>query len=74
MVHTVNNKTYGKPHKAVKLAHPFRVALCKVIVYRYNVNALARECVQVCGECGDKGFALARLHLGDTSLMKYNSA
>ena len=41
LIHSVNNKPHGKPHKAVKLAHPLGVALCKVIVNRHNMHTLA---------------------------------
>ena len=39
----VNDKPHGKTHKAIDFAHPFRVALCKIVVDRYYVHALARK-------------------------------
>ena len=56
------------------LAHPLRVAARKVIVDRYDVNAASRYRIEISGERRDERLALARAHLGDTSLMQRYTA
>jgi hypothetical protein len=46
-------------------AHPLAVALGQVVVDGDDVDALARQRVEIGGEGGDEGLALARLHLRD---------
>ena len=36
-----SNTAHGKAKKAVYLAHPLRIALCQIVVYRYNMNTLS---------------------------------
>ena len=55
--------------KFVYSSHPLAVTLCKVVVDGYNVNALARECIEVCGKRCDLSFTLARFHFGDPALV-----
>ena len=50
--------------ESVDLAHPRRVALGEVVVHRHEVDAVARQRVQIGGQRGDEGLALAGLHLG----------
>ena len=64
----------GKTEKAVELAHPLRVAAGEIIVDGYYVNAFSGKSVEVSGQCCDEGFALARFHLGNTTLVKYDTA
>ncbi len=53
--------------EAVDLAHPLAVALGQVVVDRDDVDAPARQRVEVGGEGGYQRFALTGLHLGDAS-------
>ena len=72
--HSVNYKTYRKPHKAVKLSHPFGISLCKVIVYRYNMNALPRNGIKICRKGSNQGFTFTCLHFGNSPLMQNDTA
>ena len=74
VVELVDYKSYGKTEKAVELAHPLRVAAGEIIVDGYYVNAFSGKSVEVSGQCCDEGFALARFHLGNTTLVKYDTA
>ena len=58
----------------MNLSHPFRVALCEVVVDGDDVHALAGQRVEVRRVRCHQRFALAGTHLGDTSLMKRNAA
>ena len=69
VVELVDYKSYGKTEEAVELAHPLRVA-----VDGYYVNAFSGKSVEVSGQCCDESFALARFHLGNTTLVKYDTA
>jgi hypothetical protein len=55
---------HGQTQEAVGAAHPVGVALGEVVVDRDEVNSLAGKGVQVDGQGGDQGLALAGLHLG----------
>lgn len=46
-------------------AHHLGVTLGQVVVHRDQVDALARERIEVGGERADEGLALTGLHLGD---------
>jgi hypothetical protein len=56
--------------EVVEPTHPLGVATREVVVHRDDVDALAFEGVQVTGEGGDEGLALARAHLGDGALVQ----
>ena len=56
------------------LAHPLAVALGQVIVDGDDVDALAGEGVEVGGQGGHQGLALAGLHLGDAALVQHDAA
>ena len=72
--HLRHDDADGKSQKLVEFAHPRRVTRCEVVVDRDDVNALARERVEVCGKRCDKRLAFARTHFRDTSLMKRDAA
>ena len=73
-IYVVDNKSDGESEIAVDLTHPLTVTLCKVIVYRDYMNALALQCIEVCRKGGNESFSFARLHFGYLALMKDNSA
>ncbi len=54
--------------------HPLGVALCKVVVDRYDMHALARQRVQICGKGGNESFTFTRFHFRDTPLMQAYTA
>ena len=53
-----------------KLAHPACIAAGQVIVHSDDVQALASQCIQVSGQCGGQGFALARAHFGNLAVVQ----
>ncbi len=55
----------GEPEPPVQLAHPARVAGGQVVVHGHDVDAPAREGVQVDRHRRHQRLALAGLHLGD---------
>ena len=55
------------------LAHPLCVTVCQIVVDRYDMNALACKCIEICGTGGNKGLTFTGSHLGDPALMKYYS-
>ena len=56
------------------LAHPLTVALGQVVVHRDDVDAPAGQGVQIGGQSGYQGLALAGLHLGDPALVQHDAA
>ena len=73
-IEIVHDAADTKPEEAVDLAHPLRVALGKVVVDGDDVHALALQCIEVRRKRRNERFALACLHLGDTSLMQDHAA
>ena len=70
----VNDKACAETEKTVKLAHPFAVALCKVIVYGNDMHALALKRVKVSRQSGHEGFAFAGFHFGNSALVQNDAA
>ena len=64
----------GHSKRGENLAHPFSVAAGEVIVHGDNVHTLAGEGIEIGRERGDKGFALAGLHLRDVALVQKDAA
>ena len=56
------------------LAHPLAVAAGQVVVDGDDVHALAGQRVEIGGQHGHEGLALAGLHLGDAALMQHHAA
>ncbi len=64
-------------HEAVELeqhAHPLGVALGEVVVDGNHVHTLARQGVEVDGQGGHEGLALAGGHLGDFAAVEHHAA
>ena len=74
VIEPVDDKSDGKSHEAVYLAHPLAVTAGKIVIDGDDVNTLAGQCIEVCRQNGDKGLAFAGLHLGDASLMQDDAA
>ena len=66
--------SHREPHSAVDGPHPGGVARREVVVYRDDVNALPSDRVKGYGERRDERLSLARLHLGDISVVKHHAA
>ena len=67
VVEIVDDDANGEAEEAVDFPHPLGIALGKVVVDRNDVDAAPGESVEIAGQGGDEGFALAGLHLGDLS-------
>jgi hypothetical protein len=63
----VHDHPYRHAQKAIDAAHPFGIATGQVVVGRDEVHALAGQGVQVEGQGGDQGLALAGFHFGDAA-------
>ena len=70
----MRDQSHGQTEVAVELTHPLAVTACEVVVDRDDVNALALKRVEVDRRRRDKGLALARTHLRDSSLVEAYSA
>ncbi len=64
----------AQTQETVQGAHPGRVAPGQVVVHRDHVHALPRQGVQIDRQRRHQGLPLARLHLGDLSLMQDHAA
>ena len=72
--HAILQQTDLELEEAVDMAHPLGVALGEIVVDGDDMDALTGECVEIAGKRGDEGLALARLHLGDHTVMQSHSA
>ena len=70
----MNDDPDAETQEAVDLAHPVRVPMGQVVVDRDDMNALARQRVQVDRRRGDQGLAFAGPHFGDPALMQHHAA
>ena len=48
--------------KVVKLSHPLRITIGQVIIYRHDMNTLARQGVEIHRQRRSERFTLARSH------------
>ena len=60
--------------EVVDLPHPFGVALGEIIVHGHDVDAAARERVEIDRQRCDQRLAFAGLHLGDPAFMQNHAA
>ncbi len=70
----MNDQADAQTEEPVNLAHPFGVALRQIIVDGDDVNAVARQGVQIRRKRGDQGFSLAGLHFSHAALMQHHAA
>ncbi|OPZ51745.1 MAG: hypothetical protein BWY91_02604 [bacterium ADurb.BinA028] len=63
-----------QPEHPVDAAHQLRLVLGQVVVDRDDVNALARERVEVGRQGRDEGLALTGAHFGDVALVQGDPA
>ena len=63
-----------RPRKRWTLPIHSRVTLGQVVVDGDDMDALARQSVEVGGQGGHQGLAFAGLHLGDPALMQHDAA
>ena len=74
IVEPVHDDADGQPEEIIDLAHPGGVAAGEVVVDGDDVDALARERVEIDRERCDQRLAFAGLHLGDVALMQHHAA
>ena len=65
---------HREPEPTVDPAHPLGVTGGQVLVHRHQVHAPPVERVEVGGQGGDQGLALAGLHLGDPAEVQRHAA
>ena len=70
----VDHQTHGQAHEAIDLAHPLGVTLGQIVVHGDDVDALSGQGVQIGGQGGHQGLALAGAHLGDAALVQHDAA
>ena len=70
----MHDEADGKAKEAVYLAHPLAVTAGQIVVDRDDVDALARQRIQIGRQHRHQGLAFTGLHLGDSSLMQDNAA
>ena len=73
-VQAVDHQADGEAEVVVHLAHPLGVAAGQVVIDGDHMDALALEGVEIAGQGGDEGLALAGLHLGDPALVEHQRA
>ena len=71
---TSANHTNFKPQKVVELAHPGRVSRREIVVHGDQVNAIARECIEVSRQCSHQSLTFTRPHLSDIALVEHHTA
>ena len=70
----MDDEAHLQTQEAVDLAHPLGVTLGQVVVDGDDVDALARQGVEIGGKGGHQGLAFTGLHLGDPALMQHDAA
>ncbi len=70
IIHAVYNHPHAQTQSAVYGPHPFGVPFGQIVIDRYQVDPPAFQGVEVERQGRCKGFALARFHFSDLSLMK----
>ena len=70
----VHNAAYRKSEEGIKLAHPFHITLCEVVVDSDHVDALAFKSIEICRQRCHQSFTFTGLHLRYPSLVKHYSA
>ena len=74
VVHVMNDDAHAHAHEAEDVAHPLALKFGQIIVDGDDVDAFAGQGVQVGGQGGGVGLALAGLHFGDAALMQTDAA
>ena len=74
VIQAMHDDADAHAEEMVDLAHPLGVAPGQVVVHGDDVHALAGERIEVDGQGGDQGLALAGLHLGDLAVVQHHAA
>ena len=70
----MHDHAHRETEEAVKLAHPFGVALGEIIVDGDDMHAASAERVEINRECGDERLALARFHFRNLAVVQHHAA
>ena len=57
----------------IERSHPLRVTLGQIVVHRYYVNTITRQCIQEYRQRSHEGLTFTRCHLGNLTLMQNNT-
>ena len=72
-LHVIQNNTNGQAKESVNLSHLISITFRKVIIDCDNVNTFAFQGIQIGWQCSYKGLTFTSFHLGNTTLVKYDS-
>jgi 1-acyl-sn-glycerol-3-phosphate acyltransferase len=64
----------AQTEKMIDLAHPGGIAARQIVVDGHDVHALAGQGVEIGGQRGHQGLALAGAHLGDLAVVQHHAA
>ena len=67
---TMQNTANRQAQEPEHLAHFIGLCFCQVVVYGDNMNALARQCIQIGCNAGYQSFTFTGLHFCNSSLMQ----
>ncbi len=67
------NTIHRESQELVEAAHPLGVTLGQVVIDGDHVDAFARKCVEIDGQCCHEGFTFTRGHLGDLAGMQHHA-
>ena len=74
VVHGIKHNAYRQAQKLMNLPHPFRITVCQIIIDRYNMDALALQCIEVSRQGRYQRLTFPCLHFSDTPLMQDHAA
>ena len=74
VIHIMHDNAYGHAHKAEDVSHPLALKFGQIVVDGDDMHAFAGQGVQIGGQGGGVGFALAGFHLGNAALMQADAA
>ena len=74
LAQAIDDHAGGHAQELVDLAHPLRVPAGEVVIHCDQVHPFAGQGVEVAGQGGHQGLALAGAHLGDAPRMQHHAA
>ena len=73
-LHVMDDQAHGQTHEPMYLAHPLAIAPSQIVVNGNDMDALARQRVQIRGQGRHQRFAFACFHFSDAALMQHDTA
>jgi hypothetical protein len=70
----VDDDAVREAEEIIDLPHPLGVAAGEIVVDGHDMDALARERIQIDGEGRDQRLAFAGLHFGDGAFVQHHAA